>query len=181
MAEKLEEVDMEPKLCKEERFNMPRRGAPPAKVITPDPVYGNTLVTKLVNRAMMDGKKTVSQKQIYHAFDIIKEKTKEDPMVIFGQALDNIRPSMEVRSRRVGGAAYQVPMPVRGVRKDSLAIRWLIEFSRKRSNSEFHTFAEKLAAEILDAAKEEGASVKKRQDMERSAEANRAFSHFKWN
>ncbi len=159
---------------------MPRRGAPPAKVIQPDPLYGNPLVTKLINRSMRDGKKSVAQTQIYKAFEIIKEKTKEDPMVVFGQALDAIRPTMEVRSRRVGGASYQVPMPVRGVRKDSLAIRWLVEFSRKRSNSEFHTYAEKLAAEILEAVKGDGASVKKRQDMERSAEANKAFSHFKW-
>ncbi|MEK7526778.1 MAG: 30S ribosomal protein S7 [Patescibacteria group bacterium] len=159
---------------------MPRRGAPPAKIIQPDPLYGDQMVTKLINRSMRDGKKSVAQTQIYKAFEIIKEKTKEDPMVIFGQALDAIRPTMEVRSRRVGGAAYQVPMPVRGIRKDSLAIRWLIEFSRKRSNSEFHTFAEKLAAEIIEAAKGDGASVKKRQDMERSAESNKAFSHFRW-
>src|SRR5690349_19237569 len=121
---------------------MPRRGAPPAKVIQPDPLYGDQMVTKLINRSMRDGKKSVAQTQIYKAFEIIKEKTKEDPMVVFAQALDAIRPTMEVRSRRVGGAAYQVPMPVRGVRRDSLAIRWLVEFSRKRSNSEFHTYAE---------------------------------------
>ncbi|MBX4205715.1 30S ribosomal protein S7 [Candidatus Microgenomates bacterium] len=159
---------------------MARRGPAKPQVIQPDPIYGDILVTKLINRAMHDGKKSVSQKQIYKAFELIKEKTNEDPMVVFGTALDAIRPTMEVRSRRVGGAAYQVPMQVRGERKNSLAIRWLIEFSRKRSNSEFHTFAEKLAAEIMDATKGEGASVKKRQEMERSAEANRAFAHFRW-
>lgn len=159
---------------------MPRRGpAKPRKEVL-DPIYGNALVTKLINRAMRDGKKSVAQKQVYNAFELIKEKTKEDPMVVFGQALDAIRPQMEVRSRRVGGAAYQVPMPVRGTRKDSLAIRWIVEYSRARSNSEYHTFAEKLAAEILDATKGEGGSVKKKLEIEKQAEANRAFSHFKW-
>lgn len=129
---------------------------------------------------MKDGKKSVAEKEVYRAFEIIKTKSSEDPVKVFSQALERIRPEMEVRSRRVGGAAYQIPMPVRGGRKESLAIRWIILAARSRSNSEFHTFAEKLATEILDAAKGEGAAVKKRQDMERLAEANRAFSHFRW-
>ena len=157
-----------------------RRQQARIRVVTPDPVYGSDMVAKLINRAMKDGKKSVAQREVYEAFDLIKEATKEEPMVVFTRALDNIRPTMEVRSRRVGGAAYQVPMSVRGPRRDSLALRWLVELSRKRANSEFHTYAAKLAAEIMDAAKGEGASVKKRQDMDRSAEANKAFSHFRW-
>ena len=158
---------------------MPRRGSVKIKEASPDPIYKNRLVTKLVNRAMRDGKKSAIQSEVYGAFDIIKEKG-EDPIKLFSKALDNIRPSMEVRPRRVGGAAYQVPMPVRGSRKDSLAIRWLIFATRARSNSEFHTFSEKLAAELMDAAKGEGGAVKKRQEIEKMAEANRAFSHFRW-
>jgi small subunit ribosomal protein S7 len=137
------------------------------------------LVTKLINRTMRDGKKNASEKQVYGAFEIIKEKG-EDPMQVFSAAMGNIRPSMEVRPRRVGGAAYQVPMSVRGARRDSLAIRWLIFAARARSNSEFKTFADKLAAELSEAAAEGGGAVKKRQDMERMAEANRAFAHFRW-
>ncbi|HEX6976977.1 MAG TPA: 30S ribosomal protein S7 [Patescibacteria group bacterium] len=159
---------------------MARRGAPRARKVELDPIYKDRMVTKLIGRAMKDGKKSVIQKEVYKGFEIIKEKTKEDPMVVFAQALENIKPTMEVRARRIGGAAYQVPMQVRGVRRESLAIRWLVENSRKRSNSEFRTYAEKLAAEIMDAAKGEGAAVKKKADMERSAEANKAFSHFKW-
>ena len=157
---------------------MRRRRAKPRK-IKPDPIYKNTLVTRLINRSMKDGKKSVSQKQVYGAFEIIKEKG-EDPMQVLSKALDNIRPSMEVRPRRVGGAAYQVPMPVRGVRKDSLAIRWLIFAARARSNKDYHTYAEKLAVELLEAANGEGGAVKRRSDMERMAEANRAFAHFRW-
>ena len=138
------------------------------------------MVAKLINRSMIDGKKSTAEKQVYGAFEIIKEETKKDPVEVFGAALGNIRPTMEVRPRRVGGAAYQVPMPVRGPRQDSLAIRWLIEGARSRSNSQYHTFAEKLAAEIMEGAKEEGAAYKKKVDMERVAEANRAFAHFRW-
>lgn len=158
---------------------MPRRRRAKVRKTKPDPIYKNTLVTKLVNRSMKQGKKSVAQKQVYGAFEIVKEKG-DDPMQVFSKALANIRPSMEVRSRRVGGAAYQVPMPVRGVRRDSLAIRWLIFAARARSNSEYHTFAEKLAAELIDAAKGEGGAVKRRTDIERMAEANRAFAHFRW-
>lgn len=157
-----------------------RRGQAKPKKITPDPVYKNRIVTKLINRSMRDGKKSVAQKQVYGAFEIIKEKSKDDPIKIFSKALDNIKPIMEVRPRRVGGAAYQVPIPVRGPRRESLGIRWLIEAARKRSNSDFHTYADKLAAEITDAANAEGGAVKKKSDMERMAEANRAFAHFRW-
>lgn len=159
---------------------MPRRGQIKPKLTTADPIYNNRLITKLINRSMKDGKKSVAEKEVYGALALIKARSDDDPIKIFSQAMENIKPNMEVRPRRVGGAAYQVPMPVRGGRKESLAIRWLIFAARARSNSEFHTFAEKLATEILDAAKGEGAAVKKRQEMERMAEANRAFAHFRW-
>lgn len=159
---------------------MPRRG--PAKKLKAekDPIYGDLMVAKLINRSMKDGKKSVAQKQVYNAFDLVKEKIKKDPLKVFHQALDKIRPSMEVRPRRVGGASYQVPMPVRGARQNSLSIRWMIEAARGRSNSQYHTYGEKLAAEILDAIKEEGGAVKKKVEMEKMAEANRAFAHFRW-
>ena len=158
---------------------MPRRGNVRIREVKPDPIYKNRLITKLINRAMKDGEKSVAQKQVYQAFELIKEKG-EDPIKVFAKAMDNIKPAMEVRARRVGGAAYQVPMPVRGPRKESLAIRWLIAASTARTNSEFKTFGAKLAAEIWDASNEEGGAVKKRQEMEKMADANRAFSHFKW-
>lgn len=159
---------------------MPRRGRVKPRKIEQDPIYKNRLVTKLVNRSMCDGKKSVAQKQVYRTLEIIKKKSEDDPIKILSRAIDNIKPNMEVRPRRVGGAAYQVPMPVKGARRESLAIRWLIFAARARSNSEYHTYAEKLAAELLDAAKGEGGAVKKRQDVERMAEANRAFAHFRW-
>jgi small subunit ribosomal protein S7 len=159
---------------------MARKGQIRMKKVEPDPIYNNILVTKLINRSMHDGKKTVAQKEIYRAFEIIKEKSGEDPVRVFEKAIENIKPTMEVKARRVGGAAYQVPSPVRGPRKESLAIRWLILAANSKSNSEFHTYAEKLVSEIMDAAKMEGGAVKKRQEMERIAEANKAFSHFKW-
>ncbi|OGM57973.1 30S ribosomal protein S7 [Candidatus Woesebacteria bacterium RIFCSPHIGHO2_12_FULL_46_16] len=159
---------------------MARKGPSKPRNILPDPIYGSRMVAKLVTRSMLDGKKSVVQKQIYKAFEIIAEKTKEEPLNVFNQALENIKPTMEVRSRRVGGAAYQVPSPVKGPRRDSLGIRWLITAARARSNSEFKSYAEKIAAEIMDAQKGEGSAVKKRQDVERIAEANRAFAHFRW-
>lgn len=159
---------------------MARKGTIRPRVIEADPFYGSKLVTKLINRSMIDGKKSVARHEIYEAFEIIKEKSGGDPLKVFNQALDNIRPTMEVRPRRIGGAAYQVPQAVRGVRRDSLAIRWLVTAANSRSNSEFHTYGAKLAAEIMDAAKSEGAAVKKRTDMERVAEANKAFAHFRW-
>lgn len=159
---------------------MARRGTTRIRATEPDPIYGNRLVTKLINRSMKDGKKSVVRTQIYKAFDIIKEKSGGDPLKVFNEALENIKPTMEVRAKRIGGAAYQVPAPVRGTRRDSLAIRWLVAAANSRSNSDFHTYAGKLAAEIMDAAKSEGVAVKKRTDMEKTAEANKAFSHFKW-
>lgn len=156
-----------------------RRAAAKPRKIEPDPIFRNRLITKLINRAMYDGKKSVIQKEVYGAFDIIREKG-EDPMQVFSLAMENIKPQMEVRARRIGGAAYQVPQPVRGTRKDALAIRWLVAASRARSNSEFHTYAEKLATELLEAAKNEGGAVRKKQEVERAADANRAFSHFRW-
>jgi small subunit ribosomal protein S7 len=159
---------------------MARKQAQKLKKTIPDPVYGSEEVAKLINRSMRDGKKSVAQKEIYNALELIKQKSGEEPIKVFEQALENIRPTMEVRPRRIGGAAYQVPSQVRGPRRDSLAIRWLVAVANAKPNSEFHTYAEKLAAEILDASKGEGAAVKKRTDMERVAEANRAFAHFKW-
>lgn len=151
------------------------------RTIEPDPIYQSRQVTKLVNRIMRDGKKQIAFNQVYTAFDLIKKKFKdEDPALVLHQALDNIRPNMEVRSRRVGGAAYQVPMPVKGDRKESLAIRWLILEARKKPNKEYHTFAEKLAAEIIDAYNNEGGAIKKKQDTHKMAEANKAFGHFRW-
>ncbi|MBI3396943.1 30S ribosomal protein S7, partial [Candidatus Woesebacteria bacterium] len=125
-----------------------RKGPARARQILPDPIYGNVVITKLINRSMKDGKKSVIQKEVYKAMELIKEKTGEDVMKVFAQAMENMKPSMEVRPRRVGGAAYQVPMSVRGPRRESLAIRWLVQAANSRSNSEYHTFAEKLAAEI---------------------------------
>ena len=159
---------------------MARRGQARPRKIEPDPIYQSRLVAKVINRSMKDGKKSVVQKQVYKAFDIIKEKTGEDPIKVFNQAIENVKPTMEVRSRRVGGAAYQVPNAVRGPRRESLGIRWLIAAANSRSNSEYHTYAEKLAAEILDASKGEGVAVKKRLDIEKIAESNRAFAHFRW-
>jgi len=129
---------------------------------------------------MRDGKKTVAQKQVYRAFELIKEKTKIDPLLVFEKALENTKPRMEVRSRRVGGAAYQIPLPVKGSRQESLAIRWLVLSARARPNKEYHTFAEKLAAELIDAFNETGAAVAKKQEVERLAEANKAFAHLRW-
>ncbi len=159
---------------------MARKGTIRLKVVEPDPIYGSRLVTKLINRSMRDGKKSVSRTQIYEAFTEIKEKSGGDPLKVFNQALGNIKPTMEVRAKRIGGAAYQVPAPVRGARSESLAIRWLVASANARSNSDFHTYGKKLAAEIMDAAKSEGAAVKKRTDMEKVAESNKAFSHFRW-
>ncbi len=158
---------------------MPRKGPIRIKEVSPDPIYKNKLVTKLINRVMFDGKKAVAQKVVYEALELIKEKG-EDPVKIFAKAIENIKPAMEVRPRRIGGAAYQVPLPVRGPRKESLAIRWLVFATSARSNSEFHTFGAKLAAELLEAANGEGGAVKKRQEIEKIADANRAFSHFRW-
>lgn len=159
---------------------MPRSGPVKKRVLPPDPIYKSRLVTRLINRVMKDGKKTIAQKHVYKAFELIAEKTKENPLEIFTKALDNIKPKMEVRPRRVGGAAYQVPIPVRGDRRESLAIRWLVLYARQRPNKEYHSFYEKLAAEILDAYQNQGGAVKKKEEVHRMAEANKAFAHFRW-
>lgn len=159
---------------------MSRKGPAPKRQVKPDQVFGSSLVVKLVNRTMKSGKKSVAQKQVYNALELIGKKTGKNPLELFQQAIENIKPQMEVRSRRVGGAAYQVPMPVRGERRESLAIRWLILAARARPNKEYHTFAEKLAAEIEDAATGTGGAVKKKEDTHRMAEANKAFAHFRW-
>lgn len=152
----------------------------PKRKITKESVYNSSLVSKLINSCMYSGKKTIAQKHVYNALQIIKEKTKKDELAILTEAIENISPPMEVRPRRVGGASYQVPMAVRPERKQTLAIRWLIQAARQRSNSEFHTFGEKIAAEILDAYQNQGSSIKKKLDTQKMAEANRAFAHFRW-
>lgn len=148
-------------------------------ILQADPVYGNRLVTRFINRVMMSGKKRAAERVVYGALDIIKEKG-EDPVKVFETAIANIGPKMEVRPRRVGGASYQVPSEVRGDRRLSLALRWLTMFANKRSNKEYKSFANKLAAELLDASKGLGEAIKKRDTVHRTAEANRAFAHFKW-
>jgi len=129
---------------------------------------------------MRQGKKTIAQKHVYKAFDLVKEKTKRNPLEIFQEALENVKPKMEVRPRRVGGASYQVPIPVRGDRRESLAVRWLIQAAQARSNKEYHHFYEKLAAELMDAANRQGGAVAKKEEIHKIAEANRAFAHFRW-
>lgn len=152
----------------------------PKRNIIKDSVYNSSLVGKIISSCMYSGRKTVAQKHVYTALQIIKDKTKTDELTILTEAIENIAPQMEVRSRRVGGASYQVPMSIRPDRKQTLAIRWLIQSARQKSNSEYHTFAEKLAAEILDAHQNQGVSIKKKLDTQKMAEANRAFAHFRW-
>lgn len=159
---------------------MPRSKQTKKRQTQPDPIYQSRLVTKLINVIMFDGKKSVSQKHVYKSLEQIKDKSKNDPMILLRQALDNIKPVMEVRSRRVGGAAYQVPSPVRGERREALAIRWLVSAARARSNSQFHHFSDKLTAEILDAANNQGGAIEKKNQVHKVAEANKAFAHFRW-
>jgi len=156
---------------------VPRRGNVPKREILPDPVYNSVLVTKLINTVMLDGKKGVAQKVVYDAFDIIKEKTDRDPLDAFTNAMDNIMPSLEVKARRVGGATYQVPIEVRPERRQTLGLRWLVGYARKRSEK---TMKERLANEIMDACNNLGAAVKKREDTHKMAESNKAFAHFRW-
>ena len=156
---------------------MPRRGNVPKREILPDPIYNSVLVTKLVNSIMLDGKKGVAQKVVYGAFDMVKEQTGKDPLEVFTTAMDNIMPSLEVKARRVGGAPYQVPMDVRPVRRQTLGLRWLTTYARARSE---RTMAQRLANEIMDAANNTGAAVKKREDTHKMAESNKAFAHFRW-
>ena len=156
---------------------MPRRGNVPKREILPDPMYNSVLVTKLVNSIMLDGKKGVAQKVVYGAFDIIKEKTGNEPLDVFTQAMENIMPVLETKTRRVGGANYQVPMEVRPARRQTLGLRWLTTYARNRSEK---TMKERLAGEIMDAANNLGSAVKKREDTHKMAESNKAFAHYRW-
>ena len=156
---------------------MSRRRAAEKREINPDPNFGDKIVAKFMNSLMDDGKKSVAEQIVYGAFEIIERKAKQDPVRVFHEALDNVKPALEVRSRRVGGATYQVPVEVRPERRQALAIRWLIQSARGRSE---HSMTDKLSAELLDAANRRGAAVKKREDTHRMAEANKAFAHYRW-
>ena len=156
---------------------MPRRGNVPKREILPDPIYGSVLVTKLVNSIMLDGKKGVAQKVVYGAFQIVEEKTGKSGLEAFQTAMENIMPAVEVKTRRVGGANYQVPIEVRPERRQTLGLRWLTNYSRARSEK---TMKERLAGELMDACNNTGGAVKKREDTHKMAEANKAFSHFRW-
>lgn len=156
---------------------MPRKGHVPVRKVMADPMYNDVIVTKLINGIMLDGKKGTAQRIVYDAFDIVKEKSGEEPLEVFYKALNNIMPVLEVKARRVGGATYQVPMEVRPKRRQTLGLRWLVGYSRKRGE---RTMRERLAKEILDAANNTGASVKKREDTHKMAEANKAFAHYRW-
>ena len=156
---------------------MPRRNAAVRREITPDAVYNNRLVTQLINKILLDGKKSKAESIVYGAFDIIETKTGEDPLSVFKKAMENVRPTLEVKSKRVGGATYQVPTEVNSRRSTTLAIRWIVAYSRVRKE---RGMSQCLAAEIMDAANGLGASVKKREDVYKMAESNRAFSHYRW-
>lgn len=156
---------------------MSRRHAAEKRVINPDAKFGDLVIAKFMNCLMMEGKKSVAEAIVYGALDKIQNKTGQDPQAVFHNALENVKPSLEVRSRRVGGATYQVPVEVRTERRQALAIRWLIDYSNKRSET---TMVDRLSSELLDAANNRGASVKKREDTHRMAEANKAFSHYRW-
>ena len=156
---------------------MPRKGHVPKRDVLPDPLYNDKIVTKLINNIMLDGKKGISQRICYDAFEIIRKKTGKDPLDVFRQALDNIMPVLEVKARRVGGATYQVPLEVRPDRKLALGLRWLVDFSRRRNE---RTMKERLAAEIMDAVNGAGGAAKRRDDTHKMAEANRAFAHYRW-
>ncbi len=156
---------------------MPRRGFVAKREVLPDPMYGSVVVTRLINNIMLDGKKGVAQKIVYDAFEIIKEKTGKEPLEVFGQAMENIMPVLEVKARRVGGATYQVPMEVRPERRQTLGLRWLTSYSRARGEK---TMRERLANEILDAINNLGGAVKKKDDTHKMAEANKAFAHYRW-
>jgi len=156
---------------------VPRRGSIAKRDVLPDPLYKSKLVTRLINNIMLDGKKGVSQKIVYGAFDIVSEKTGKDPLEMFEQAMENVMPALEVKARRVGGATYQVPMEVRPERRQTLGLRWITRYSRLRSEK---TMKERLAGEILDAINGAGGAAKKRDDTHKMAEANRAFAHYRW-
>ena len=156
---------------------MSRKGPSKKHVVLPDPIYGSTVVAQLINKILLDGKKSIAENIVYGAFDLVQEKTGEDPLTVFKKAMDNVRPTLECKPKRVGGATYQVPMEVNSRRATTLAIRWIVDFSRKRKEN---TMKERLAGEIMDAAENTGASIKKREDLYKMAESNRAFSHYRW-
>ena len=156
---------------------MPRKGNVPKREVLPDPVYGSVVVTKLINSIMLDGKKGVAQRIVYDAFEKVKAETGEEPLEVFEKAMNNIMPVLEVKARRIGGATYQVPIEVRTDRRQALGLRWLVTFSRKRGEK---TMEEKLANELMDAANNTGASVKRKEDMHKMAEANKAFAHYRF-
>ncbi|OKL55087.1 30S ribosomal protein S7 [Bowdeniella nasicola] len=156
---------------------MPRKGPAPKRPLVSDPVYGSPVVSQLVNSVLLDGKKSTAERIVYGALEGVREKTDSEPTAVLKRALDNIRPQLEVRSRRVGGATYQVPVEVRASRATTLAMRWLVEFSRQRREN---TMTERLMNEIMDASNGLGAAVKRREDMHRMAEANKAFAHYRW-
>ncbi len=156
---------------------MARKGSIPRKEVLPDPKYNDRIVERFINKLVKDGKKSIAEGVLYGAFDIIEDKTKSDPLTVFKKAIENIKPVLEVKSRRVGGATYQVPVEVRPNRKLSLAIRWLVSYSRARGE---RSMVEKLAAELMDASNKRGGAVKKKEDVHKMAEANKAFAHYRW-
>lgn len=156
---------------------MPRKGPAARREIEPDPIYQNPLVTQLINKILLNGKKTVAERTVYGALEAISERTSNDPIVTLKRAVDNARPLLEVRSRRVGGATYQVPVEVKPPRGTTLALRWLVNYSRQRRE---HSMAERLVGELMDAANGQGLAVKRREDQHKMAEANRAFAHYRW-
>ncbi len=156
---------------------MPRKGYIAKREVLPDPIYNSKIVTKLINNVMLDGKKAIAQNIVYGAFEIIKEKEQKDPLEVFETALNNIMPALEVKARRVGGATYQVPLEVRPERRQTLGLRWLVIYARKRHEK---TMAEKLAGEIIDATNQNGGAYKKKEETHRMAEANKAFAHYKF-
>jgi small subunit ribosomal protein S7 len=156
---------------------MPRRREVPKRILVPDPKYKNTLVSKFINGLMREGKKSLSRRIFYDAMDIVERRSREEPVKVFEQAMENIKPVLEVRSRRVGGATYQVPVEVRPDRRQALAIRWLVNFSKKRGEK---SMAQRLAGELLDAYNKRGTAFKKKEDTHRMAEANKAFAHYRW-
>ncbi len=157
---------------------MPRRSGVPKRDVLPDPKFHNKLVTKFINQVMYDGKKGIAQGIVYGAFDIISNKTGGNPIDVFTQAIENVKPVLETKGRRVGGATYQVPMEIRPERRQTLAIRWIVLFARKRNGE--RTMEEKVAGELMDAYNNQGAAIKRRDEMHRMAEANKAFAHYKW-
>jgi small subunit ribosomal protein S7 len=156
---------------------VPRKGPAVKREIEPDPIYQNPLVTQLINKILLNGKKSLAEKVVYKSLEQISERTANDPVITLKKAVDNVRPMLEVKSRRVGGASYQVPVEVRPHRGTTLALRWLVNYSRQRRE---HSMAERLTAEIMDASTGQGASVKRREDMHKMAEANKAFAHYRW-